>query len=263
MRGTIAPPSRVGGAETALIVAPTTVHSRPGGRRRHPPACRNVLVPSAADAAGAWFRGGRRARMAAGPPAGAADGQGGEAGSRPTGPCCGPTTSGSRSTRAPDGWSSTRSGRLVHRYPRGDDRQGRDAPTPAGLAAIYERNRQPDPRGFLGLGAALTALSPVLKSFSGGPGRIAIHGRAGAEASPTRSAAPQPHGCIRIPNAGIRWLAAHARAGTPVRSSVEGAGLVAARAGKSSAGGVARVAPLQRLVAVRRGRSCRRGRRRR
>ena len=108
-----------------------------------------------------------------------------------------------------------RSGRLVHRYRVVIGRAA--TPTPAGLAAIYERNPQPDPHGFLGPWALpLTALSPVLKSFGGGPGRIAIHGRAGASlADPLGSAAS--HGCIRIPNAGIRWLAAHARAGTPVR----------------------------------------------
>lgn len=107
-----------------------------------------------------------------------------------------------------------RAGRLVRTYPVVIGRAA--TPTPNGLAAIYERNRQPDPHGFLGPWALpLTALSPVLRSFGGGPGRIAIHGRDGASlADPLGSAAS--HGCIRIPNAGIRWLAAHAPAGTPV-----------------------------------------------
>jgi lipoprotein-anchoring transpeptidase ErfK/SrfK len=107
-----------------------------------------------------------------------------------------------------------RSGHLVKSYPVVIGKAA--TPTPAGLAAIYERNPQPDPRGFLGPWALpLTALSPVLKSFGGGPGRIAIHGRDGASfADPLGSAAS--HGCIRIPDPGIRWLAAHARAGTPV-----------------------------------------------
>ena len=62
-------------------------------------------------------------------------------------------------------------------------------PTPRGLAAIYERNPQPDPAGFLGPWAlSLTALSDVLESYGGGPGRIAIHGR-GARACATRWAA--------------------------------------------------------------------------
>jgi L,D-transpeptidase-like protein len=44
-------------------------------------------------------------------------------------------------------------------------------PTPLGLAAIYERNRQPDPRAFLGPWAlSLTAHSDVLENYGGGPG---------------------------------------------------------------------------------------------
>lgn len=45
-------------------------------------------------------------------------------------------------------------------------------PTRNGLAAIYEKDRQPDPRAFLGPWAlTLTALSNVLRNFGGGPGR--------------------------------------------------------------------------------------------
>lgn len=92
----------------------------------------------------------------------------------------------------------------------------RGTPTPAGLAAIYERNRQPDPKEFLGpWSLPLTALSRTLKNFGGGPGRIAIHGRGGASYNdPLGSAAS--HGCIRIPNRAVRWLARKARPGTPV-----------------------------------------------
>lgn len=92
----------------------------------------------------------------------------------------------------------------------------RSTPTPAGLAAIYERNRQPDPDDFLGPWALpITALSPTLMNYGGGPGRIAIHGRGGESfRDPLGSAAS--HGCIRIPNGGVRWLARHAHPGTPV-----------------------------------------------
>jgi lipoprotein-anchoring transpeptidase ErfK/SrfK len=82
-------------------------------------------------------------------------------------------------------------------------------PTPVGLAAIYERNRQPNPRGAFGPWVlALTSLSDVLKSFGGGPGRIAIHGSAGAGAG--------SHGCIHVGNDDLAWLAARVPAGTPV-----------------------------------------------
>jgi lipoprotein-anchoring transpeptidase ErfK/SrfK len=56
---------------------------------------------------------------------------------------------------------------------------------------------------------ALTSLSDVLRSFGGGPGRIAIHGSAGA-------ASAGSHGCIRLPNPDVSWLAARVTAGTPV-----------------------------------------------
>jgi L,D-transpeptidase catalytic domain len=65
-------------------------------------------------------------------------------------------------------------------------------PTPLGLAAIYESNRQPNPRDFLGPWAlSLTALSNVLESYGGGPGRVASTA-APARARATPSAAPAP-----------------------------------------------------------------------
>ncbi|MBS1678864.1 MAG: L,D-transpeptidase [Actinobacteria bacterium] len=90
-------------------------------------------------------------------------------------------------------------------------------PTPHGLAAIYERVRQPDPKGFVGTWVlSLTILSDVLKHFEGGVGRIGIHGRSGTSLlDPLGSA--RSHGCIRISNGPVEWMAAHVPAGTPVR----------------------------------------------
>jgi lipoprotein-anchoring transpeptidase ErfK/SrfK len=90
-------------------------------------------------------------------------------------------------------------------------------PTPHGLAAIYERDRQPDPHVFVGTWVlALTAESNVLRHFEGGTGRIGIHGRAGASLlDPLGSA--RSHGCIRISNGPVDWMAAHVPVGTPVR----------------------------------------------
>lgn len=89
-------------------------------------------------------------------------------------------------------------------------------PTPHTLAAVYEVNRQPDPQAFLGPWAlSLTAVSNVLQNFGGGPGRVAIHGRAGSSLlDPLGSA--RSHGCVRIPNADISWMARYLQAGTPV-----------------------------------------------
>jgi lipoprotein-anchoring transpeptidase ErfK/SrfK len=90
-------------------------------------------------------------------------------------------------------------------------------PTPRGLAAIYERNRQPDPGAFLGPWALpLTSLSEVLESYGGGPGRVAIHGRAGASLRDPLGSA-RSHGCIRVNNDDVNWMAARVPVGTPVR----------------------------------------------
>jgi lipoprotein-anchoring transpeptidase ErfK/SrfK len=108
-----------------------------------------------------------------------------------------------------------RNGRLLH-----SSRSviGKPAtPTPDGLAAIYEVDQQPDPTGFLGPWAMpLTALSGVLRNFGGGPGRVAIHGRGGESLlDPLGSAAS--HGCVRIDNGPITWMAHHLPQGTPVQ----------------------------------------------
>jgi lipoprotein-anchoring transpeptidase ErfK/SrfK len=93
----------------------------------------------------------------------------------------------------------------------------RRTPTPRGLAAIYERNRQPDPDAFLGPWAlSLTSLSNVLESYGGGPGRVAIHGRAGASLRDPLGSA-RSHGCVRVDNDDVRWMARKVPAGTPVR----------------------------------------------
>jgi lipoprotein-anchoring transpeptidase ErfK/SrfK len=92
-------------------------------------------------------------------------------------------------------------------------------PTPDGLAAIYEKDPQADPTAFLGPWALpLTILSNVLYSFGGGPGRVGIHGRDGASLlDPLGTAAS--HGCIRIDNDPVTWMAHHLPPGTPVMIS--------------------------------------------
>jgi lipoprotein-anchoring transpeptidase ErfK/SrfK len=89
-------------------------------------------------------------------------------------------------------------------------------PTPRGLYAIYEKLAQPNPKGFLGPWALhLTAFSNVLFNYGGGPGRVAIHGRDGASlADPLGSS--RSHGCIRVDDANILWMARVIPLGTPV-----------------------------------------------
>ena len=88
-------------------------------------------------------------------------------------------------------------------------------PTPRGDFAIYERARQADPFGFVGPWALhLTAHSDVLDNYGGGPGRVAIHGRSGASLlDPLGSA--RSHGCVRIDNDEVRWLARNVPLATP------------------------------------------------
>jgi lipoprotein-anchoring transpeptidase ErfK/SrfK len=90
-------------------------------------------------------------------------------------------------------------------------------PTPTGLFAVYDPVPQPRPGGFVGPWVVhLTAHSDVLDDYGGGPGRVAIHGRAGASLQvPLGSAAS--HGCVRVDNDVVSWLARTVPAGTPVR----------------------------------------------
>jgi lipoprotein-anchoring transpeptidase ErfK/SrfK len=113
--------------------------------------------------------------------------------------------------------SLLRSGRLVDRWRAVIGKPS--TPTPRGLYAIYERVPQPSPNDFLGTWALLlTAFSPVLYNFDGGPGQVAIHGRGGASLlDPLGSA--RSHGCIRIDNSAIDVLALDAAEGTPVQIS--------------------------------------------
>ena len=79
-------------------------------------------------------------------------------------------------------------------------------PTPRGLFAIAGAWKW-RPRDFYGAWVlTLTAHSDVLKHFDGGNGRVALHGRGGASlADPLGSA--RSHGCVRLANSTISWLA--------------------------------------------------------
>lgn len=88
-------------------------------------------------------------------------------------------------------------------------------PTPRGLFAVDERIRQPAGSELGPWALFLTAHSRILRDYGGGPGRIAIHGRAGPLlAAPLGS--HLSHGCIRVDNRRISWLDRIAVEGTPV-----------------------------------------------
>jgi lipoprotein-anchoring transpeptidase ErfK/SrfK len=89
-------------------------------------------------------------------------------------------------------------------------------PTPRGLYAIYEKLPQADPKGFLGPWALhLTAFSDVLFNYGGGPGRVAIHGRDGTSLKDALGTSAS-HGCVRVDDANIVWMARVVPLGTPV-----------------------------------------------
>jgi lipoprotein-anchoring transpeptidase ErfK/SrfK len=92
-------------------------------------------------------------------------------------------------------------------------------PTPTGLFAVAAELPQPDPGEFEGSWVLpLTAHSGVLRHFDGGDGQIALHGRGGASLiDPLGSA--RSHGCVRLANQTIGWIATHMPVGTPVRIS--------------------------------------------
>lgn len=88
-------------------------------------------------------------------------------------------------------------------------------PTPRGLHAVYEVARAPRGASIGPWALHLTAHSNVLFNYGGGPGRVAIHGRAGPLLDAPLGTAGS-NGCIRTPNTFISWLAHSVPAGTPV-----------------------------------------------
>jgi lipoprotein-anchoring transpeptidase ErfK/SrfK len=86
-------------------------------------------------------------------------------------------------------------------------------PTPHGRFFVEESILMP--RGSAGApyALALSARSNVLQDWAGGPGQIAIHGVANLGGRPGTAVS---HGCIRLLDPDIRWLAARIAAGVPV-----------------------------------------------
>ena len=90
----------------------------------------------------------------------------------------------------------------------------RNTPTPGGTFYLKELLEPPDPDGDYGPYAyGLSGFSNVLTSFNGGDGVIGIHGTN----DPSAIGHDVSHGCIRLRNADITYLAARLPLGTPVR----------------------------------------------
>ncbi|TDD90392.1 L,D-transpeptidase [Actinomadura rubrisoli] len=86
-------------------------------------------------------------------------------------------------------------------------------PTPAGRFYFTELVKPPNPNGDYGAYAfGLSGFSPTLKTFAGGPGQLAVHGTNKASALGSKVS----HGCVRVGNDDITWMAKNLAIGTPV-----------------------------------------------
>lgn len=87
-------------------------------------------------------------------------------------------------------------------------------PTPTGLFAVSEIVPQSPANGFFGpYIMPLTAHSPRLSDFDGGQGQVAIHGTS----LPSLLGQAVSHGCVRMDNAAITWIARRVPRGAPVQ----------------------------------------------
>lgn len=105
-------------------------------------------------------------------------------------------------------------GRRVKRFPAVVGRPS--APTPRGRFAISELLPQRPADGFFGSWIVpITAFSDTYTEFLGGPGRVAIHGRGAASLLDPLGSATS-HGCVRLRNGDVAWLARRLEPGVPV-----------------------------------------------
>ncbi|MFY9469504.1 MAG: L,D-transpeptidase [Solirubrobacterales bacterium] len=86
-------------------------------------------------------------------------------------------------------------------------------PTPHGKFFVEENVKMPANAAGAPYALALSARSSVFQEFEGGPGQVALHGleNVGGELGTAVS-----HGCVRLPNTGVRWLAQRIGQGVPV-----------------------------------------------
>jgi lipoprotein-anchoring transpeptidase ErfK/SrfK len=86
-------------------------------------------------------------------------------------------------------------------------------PTPHGVFFVEESVLMPAGSAGGPFGLALSAHSDVLRTFEGGTGQIAIHGVAKLSGAVGTASS---HGCVRLADRDIRWMAAHIAPGVPV-----------------------------------------------
>jgi hypothetical protein len=104
-----------------------------------------------------------------------------------------------------------RSGRLVRVFKAIVGKPS--TPTPAGEFFVEESIALRSYDVGAPFALALSARSEVLQEFDGGPGQIALHGLSNVGGLLGTAAS---HGCIRLDDAAMRWLAVRIGTGTPV-----------------------------------------------
>jgi lipoprotein-anchoring transpeptidase ErfK/SrfK len=86
-------------------------------------------------------------------------------------------------------------------------------PTPRGEFFVEESILMPAGAAGAPYALATSARSNVLQEFEGGPGQIGIHGVRNLGGTPGTAVS---HGCVRLADGPIRWLAARIAPGVPV-----------------------------------------------
>jgi lipoprotein-anchoring transpeptidase ErfK/SrfK len=86
-------------------------------------------------------------------------------------------------------------------------------PTPRGRFFVEESIRMPATAAGAPYALATSARSNVLQEFEGGPGQIGIHGVQNLGGTPGTAIS---HGCVRLADGPIRWLAGRIAPGVPV-----------------------------------------------
>jgi len=87
-------------------------------------------------------------------------------------------------------------------------------PTPRGSFFVEESMTLAAAAAGSPYALATSARSHVLQEFDGGPGQIALHGMGHLAGAPGSAVS---HGCIRLTDAAITWMARRIGAGVPVR----------------------------------------------
>jgi lipoprotein-anchoring transpeptidase ErfK/SrfK len=102
-------------------------------------------------------------------------------------------------------------GRLVRRFPAIIGKPS--TPTPRGSFFVEEALRLRSREAGAPFALATSARSNVLQEFDGGPGHIALHGTGNLTGALGTAVS---HGCVRLGNRAIAWLASRIGPGVPV-----------------------------------------------